>query len=127
MFGKKKSTVAPLHSVVVDDHTKALNMAEVEYKIHYERVVSGILAFVRKTWKGEAFVGPFCRHMAGMGWNKLDEYNDIVIHLPSQEGGGKLHFVTSLYKGGQFTYTIGSYDAEVPVDMKKRTFLGFEV
>jgi len=63
--------------------------------------------------------------MAGIGWNKLDPFNDIVIRLP--DGDGTLHFVTTLYKGGQFTYTIESYDAEVPVELKKRTFLGFEI
>jgi len=63
--------------------------------------------------------------MNGIGWNKLDDYNDIVIYLP--EGGGKLRFVTTLYKGGTFKYTIESYTAEVPIELKKKTFFGFEV
>ena len=119
----KKNAVAPLPPVA--EHTTTLCAEEPEYKVHYERVRDNIIAFARKTWKGEAFCEPFCRHMSGIGWNKLDEYNDIVVYLP--EGGGKLRFVTTLYKGGTFKYTLESYDAPVPLEMRKRTFLGFEI
>ena len=119
----KKSAVAPLPPVV--EHERSPCAAEPDHKVHYERVRDNIIAYVKKHWPTEVFTRPFCRHMSGIGWNKLDEYNDIVVYLP--EGGGKLRFVTTLYKGGTFKYTIESYDAPVPVEMKKRTFLGFEV
>ena len=120
---KKKSAVAPMPSIV--EHTRTLCAEEPEYKVHYERVRDNIIAYVRKHWKTEEFCEPFCRHMSGIGWNKLDEFNDITLYLPGN--GGKLHFVTTLYKGSVFTYTIDSYDAPVPIEIKKKTFLGFEV
>jgi len=123
MRSTKKSAVAPLPPVV--EHTRPLCAEEPEHKVHYERVRDNIIAYARKHWKAEGFTEPFCRHMNGIGWNKLDEYNDIVVYLP--EGGGKLRFVTTLYKGGTFKYTIESYTAEVPIELKKKTFLGFEV
>jgi hypothetical protein len=119
----KKSAVAPLPAVV--EHVKVLCAEEPEYKVHYERVRDNIIAHVKKHWPTEEFTKPFCRHMSGIGWNKLDEYNDIVIYLP--EEGGKLHFVTTLYKGGAFKYSIESYAAKVPAELKKKTFFGFEV
>jgi len=119
----KKSAVAPLPSA--EEPARPLCAAEPEYKVHYERVRDNIIAYAKKHWPTEVFTKPFCRHMSGIGWNKLDEYNDIVIYLP--EGGGKLHFVTTLYKGRTFKYEIESYAAEVPLGMRKRTFMGFEV
>jgi hypothetical protein len=121
----KKSAVTPLPLPSVEEPTRTLCAAEPEHKVHYERVRDNIIAYVKKQWPAEEFTKPFCRHMSGIGWNKLDEYNDIVIYLP--EGGGKLHFVTTLYKGGTFKYEIESYAAEVPLGMRKRTFMGFEV
>jgi hypothetical protein len=123
MRSHKKSAVAPLPPVV--EHTRPLCAGEPEHKVHYERVRDNIIAYARKHWKAEGFTEPFCRHMSGIGWNKFDEYNDITIYLP--EGRGKLRFVTTLYKGGTFTYTIEAYDAKVPVELKKKTFFGFEV
>lgn len=127
MLGKR-ATVTPLKEARIPEGTRTLLAEEPQHKVPYQRVRDGIIAFVRKTWSAttdaKAFVEPFCSHMSRIGWNKLDEYNDITIRLPE---GGKLRFATSLYKGGQFVYTIESYDAEVPEEMKKRTFLGFEI
>jgi hypothetical protein len=94
------------------------------YKVHYERVRDNIIAFARKNWKAEEWCGPFCKHMTHIGWNKLDSFNELAIKLPDKR---VLRFTTTLYKGSTFTYTIDSYDAEAPVELKKKTFLGFEV
>jgi len=121
----KKSAVAPAPAPSAEEPVRPLCAAEPEYKVHYERVRDNIIAYTKKHWPTEVFTKPFCRHMSGIGWNKLDEYNDIVIYLPN--GGGKLRFVTTLYKGRTFKYEIESYTAEVPLEMRKRTFMGFEV
>lgn len=94
------------------------------HKVHYERVRDNIIAYVRKHWKLEAWCEPFTTHMAQMAWNSLDTYNELTFKLPEKR---TIHFTTTLYKGGEFTYTLESYDAAVPVDMKKKTFLGFEI
>ena len=97
---------------------------ELVHKVHYERVRDNVIAYVRKHWKTEEWCELFAAHVAQMAWNSLDTYNELTFKLPEKR---TIHFTTTLYKGGEFTYTLESYDAAVPVDMKKKTFLGFEI
>jgi hypothetical protein len=103
---------------------KVIGTMKQEFKIASRKVRDGMIRVLQTELKDQSFAAPLIAHLNKIGYKKFDEYNEITLVVGPHKMN--LHFTTTLMGGGDLTYTIPSYKALPPDDLRKRTFLGIE-